>query len=334
MRRPLAVSLLAVLALARGGPAAAFSAHPTKPIEELLDSNDPYQTFNIVAGYDLERTRRVGFAHCLPEVLVRVSGEPRLEHDPRVADLAAHADALVASYDYSDFLVRMGPVHDDQGTGDERPYDLVVRFDHAKIDAVLSELGAPPWRGRRPQVVPVLVVKGFSGTYLLSAEVKAGAEQRGSLATAARALSSARPPSSRACPSGGQELRLPGAPSRRAEKAEPAGGAAGGARARRRNALFRRDEAGLGGSVALALAGCGLCLGNQWRKLRRSVPLPNAWRGACRLGPRRSRLRRRGELRCHRPQGGSHRGFDRHPYQPLHRLPGLQRCGELKLWRQ
>jgi hypothetical protein len=170
---------------ARGGPAAAFSAHPTKPIEELLDSNDPYQTFNIVAGYDLERTRRVGFAHCLPEVLVRVSGEPRLEHDPRVADLAAHADTLVASYDYSDFLVRMGPVHDDQGTGDERPYDLVVRFDHAKIDAVLSELGAPPWLGRRPQVVPVLAVKGFSGTYLLSAEVKAGAEQRGSLAAAA-----------------------------------------------------------------------------------------------------------------------------------------------------
>jgi hypothetical protein len=186
LRRPLAVSLLAVLALARGGPAAAFSAHPTKPIEELLDSNDPYQTFNIVAGYDLERTRRVGFAHCLPEVLVRVSGEPRLEHDPRVADLAAHADTLVASYDYSDFLVRMGPVHDDQGTGDERPYDLVVRFDHAKIDAVLNELGAPPWRGRRPQVVPVLAVKGFSGTYLLSAEVKAGAEQRGSLAAAAR----------------------------------------------------------------------------------------------------------------------------------------------------
>jgi hypothetical protein len=185
LRRPLAVSLLAVLALARVGPAAAFSAPPTKPIEELLDSSDPYQAFDIVAGYNLERTRRVGFAHCLPEVLVRVSGEPRLEHDPRVAELAAHADALVASYDYSDFLVRMGPVHDDQGTGDERPYDLVVRFDHAKIDAVLRDMGMSPWQGPRPQVVPVLAVRGFTGTYLLSAEVKAGAEQRGSLAAAA-----------------------------------------------------------------------------------------------------------------------------------------------------
>jgi uncharacterized protein len=185
LRRPLAVFLLAVLALARVGPAAAFSAHPTKPIEELLDSSDPYQAFDIVAGYDLERTRRAGFAHCLPEVLVRVSGEPRLEHDPRVADLAAHAEALVASYDYSDFLVRMGPVHDDQGTGDERPYDLVARFDHAKIDAVLRDLGTPPWQGPRPQVVPVLAVNGFTGTYLLSAEVTAGAMQRGSLADAA-----------------------------------------------------------------------------------------------------------------------------------------------------
>jgi hypothetical protein len=185
LRRPLAVFLLAILALVRVGPAAAFSAPPTKPIEELLDSNDPYQAVDIVAGYNLERTRRAGFAHCLAEVLVRVSGEPRLEHDPRVADLAAHADALVASYDYSDFLVRMGPVHDDQGTGDERPYDLVVRFDHAKIDAALRDLGTSPWQGPRPQVVPVLAVKGLTGTYLLSAEVKAGAAQRGSLAAAA-----------------------------------------------------------------------------------------------------------------------------------------------------
>ena len=141
------VVLIGGLSLAHVGPAAAFSAPPTKPIEELLDSNDPYQAFDIVAGYNLERTRRVGFANCLPEVLVRVSGEPRLERDPRVAGLAAHADALVASYDYSDFLVRMGPVHDDQGTGDERPYDLVVRFDHGKIDGVLRDLGVPPWPG-------------------------------------------------------------------------------------------------------------------------------------------------------------------------------------------
>lgn len=186
VRQPLLVVLLAGLVLARVGPAAAFSAPATKPLEELLDPGDPYQAYDIVAGYDVAATRLVGFGHCLPEVLVRVSGEPRLEHDPRIAALAAHAETLVASYDYSDFLVRMGPVHDDQGTGPERPYDLVVRFDHGKIDGLLRDLGVPPWRGPRPLVVPVLRVEGFTGTYLLSAEVAAGAAQRGSLAVAAR----------------------------------------------------------------------------------------------------------------------------------------------------
>jgi uncharacterized protein len=185
LRTALTAALIASLALAGALPACAFSVLQTKPIEELLDPGDPYQAFAIVAGYDREATRLVGFGDCLREVLVRVSGEPRLEQDPRVAALAAHAVALVASYDYSDFLLRMQPVHDDQGTGDERPYDLVVRFDHAKIDATLRDLGAPAWPGPRPELVPVLWVKGFSGTYLLSAEAKAAAEQRGSLAAAA-----------------------------------------------------------------------------------------------------------------------------------------------------
>jgi hypothetical protein len=185
LRSALTAALIASLALAGAPPAFAFTAQKTKPIEELLDPKDPYQAFDIVAGYDVAATRLVGFGHCLREVLVRVSGEPRLEQDPRVAALAADAAALVASYDYSDFLIRLQPVHDDQGTGDERPYDLVVRFDHARIDAALRDLGAPPWPGPRPEIVPVLWVKGFTGAYLLSAEAKPAAEQRGSLAVAA-----------------------------------------------------------------------------------------------------------------------------------------------------
>jgi uncharacterized protein len=185
LRTALRAALLASFVLAGPLPAGAFTVPQTKPIEELLDPADPYQAFDIVAGYDREATRLVGFGHCLREVLARVSGEPRLEADPRVAALAEHAVALVASYDYSDFLLRLQPVHDDQGTGDERPYDLVVRFDRAKIDAALRDLGAPPWPGPRPEIVPVLWVKGFTGTYLLSAEAKPAAEQRGSLAAAA-----------------------------------------------------------------------------------------------------------------------------------------------------
>ncbi len=185
LRGALTAALIASLALAGALPAGAFSVPKTKPLEELLDPRDPYQAFDIVAGYDREATRLVGFGHGLIEVLARVAGEPRLERDPRVAALAAHAAPLVASWDYSDFLIRKQPVHDDQGTGDERPYDLVVRFDHAKIDAALRDLGVPPWKGPRPELVPVLRVKGFAGSYLLSTEAKAAEAQRGSLALAA-----------------------------------------------------------------------------------------------------------------------------------------------------
>ena len=60
------------------------------------------------------RSRPAGFAHCLREVLVKVSGEPKLEHDPRVSEMAAHADTLVASFDYADLMAGI-PVYDDQG---------------------------------------------------------------------------------------------------------------------------------------------------------------------------------------------------------------------------
>jgi hypothetical protein len=179
------VLLVAGLSLTHVAPAAAFSAPPTKRLEELVDTSDLYQATDKVSGFDEDR-RQVGFAHCLREVLVRLSGEPRLEHDQRISEFAKHADALVVSFDYSDILAGMGqPVHDDQGTGDDRPYDLVVRFDHAKIDKMLVDLGEPPWRPPRPQVVPVLAVRGFTGTYLLSAEVRAGIDQRAALSAAA-----------------------------------------------------------------------------------------------------------------------------------------------------
>jgi hypothetical protein len=87
--------------LARVATSAAFSAPVTKTPEELIDNGDPYQAYTNVTGFDLGR-RQVGFAQCLREVLVKLSGEPRLEHDQRISEPAAHADTLVASFDYAD----------------------------------------------------------------------------------------------------------------------------------------------------------------------------------------------------------------------------------------
>jgi hypothetical protein len=166
----LPVIVFAMLVVTAAGPARAQG------------TRDLYQATAIVTGTDM-RSRPAGFAHALREVLVKLSGEPRLEKDPRVAELAAHADLLVTSFDYVDQLAGI-PIHDDQGTYD-RPHDLTVRFDPKRIDEALAQLGERPWRGERPVIVPVLAVRGFAATYLLSAEQPAAAEQRGSLASVA-----------------------------------------------------------------------------------------------------------------------------------------------------
>jgi hypothetical protein len=142
-----------------------------------------YQADAIVTGTDM-RQRPWGMAQCLREVLVKVSGDPRLKDDPRVAEIAAHADRFVASFDYLDMMAGM-PKKDDQGSYD-RPHRLTVRFDPAKIDGILAELGEMPWDAERPVVVPVLLVHGPKPpSYVLSAEIPAGEEQRGAFANAA-----------------------------------------------------------------------------------------------------------------------------------------------------
>jgi hypothetical protein len=145
------------------------------PAGSAQDMGAFYQATVIVTGTDM-RSRPRGFAECLRDVLVKLSGEPRLRDDPRVAELAPHADTFVTSFNYVD--PRAGQkVHDDQGTYD-RSYNLTVRFDPVRIDKTLVDLGEEPWRGERPVVVPILTVRGFASSYLLSAESPAGADQR------------------------------------------------------------------------------------------------------------------------------------------------------------
>jgi uncharacterized protein len=147
------------------------------------DIGPMYRADAIVTGTDM-RQRPWGFAQTLREVLVKSSGDPRLKDDPRTAQLAAHADRLVACFDYADMMSAV-PLHDDQGTYD-RPHRLTVYFTPAEIDAVLAQFGDKPWRGERPVVVPVLLVHARKPpSYVLSAEIPAGEEQRGSFATAA-----------------------------------------------------------------------------------------------------------------------------------------------------
>lgn len=170
----LSAAFVGVAASGAGGAAQAGGTDELSPL---------YQATAIVTGTDV-RSRPIGFAKCLRDVLVKVSGEPRLYGDPRVSALTARADAFVASFSYVDRMAGR-PVHDEQGTRD-RPYNLTVRFIPERVDKALADLGERPWRGTRPVVLPVLAVRFGSASYLLDAGGGAGAAQRAAFADEAR----------------------------------------------------------------------------------------------------------------------------------------------------
>ncbi len=144
--------------------------------------NPLYRAVAIVTGTG-EVNRRLGLAICLEEVLVKVSGDARLVGDARVAGLAKRADTLVSRFSYRDRLAHR-PIRDEQGTRD-RPHDLTVDFDRAKIDAALAKLGRKPWNGTRPRLVAFIAVDNGAVTYVLAADGERGGDQRDALAAAA-----------------------------------------------------------------------------------------------------------------------------------------------------
>ena len=142
MTRLFAVALLAVL-LWRG---LALAAEPPAL----------YEAQAIVTGQEAaERARGLGL--CLADVLIKLSGDPGLAGDPRLADWQQRAAELVASYRYHDRMEGI-PIHDEQGTR-ERPYDLLVGFDPAKTDSALRSLGRQPWTGPRPTLALFIGMK-------------------------------------------------------------------------------------------------------------------------------------------------------------------------------
>ncbi len=159
--------LAVILGVAAGGASAA---------------DDLYRMQAIVTG-EGEAERGRGFAPCLEAVLVKVSGDPRLARDPAVAAMAQEAGRFVAGFAYHDRMSGI-PVHDEQGTR-ERPYDLTVSFDPAKIDAALRSLGRAPWPVPRPRLVVLLAVRQSPSAYILAADGGRGLGQRQALAAAA-----------------------------------------------------------------------------------------------------------------------------------------------------
>jgi len=165
------IAPVAALVLGAAGPAVAEEPNPL------------YQAVAIVTGTG-EVNRRLGLAMCLEDVLVKVSGDPRLIGDRRVVALKPQADRYVSAFRYRDRFAHR-PINDEQGTRD-RPHDLTVMFDPAKIDALLARLGRRPWTGNRPRLVVFVGVHNGSVSYALASDGERGVEQREALAAAAR----------------------------------------------------------------------------------------------------------------------------------------------------
>ena len=176
---------VAVAAIAAALPAFAAQEIPDGDMPPPATETDAlYRCVTIVTGTRIE-TRLPGFEECLREALVRVTGDQAILKDRRLARAAKHAGDDVARYSYHDRLAGR-PVHDEQGTHD-RPHDLTVDFDRAKVDALARKLGREPWPVPRPRVVVLLAVENIRHAFVLTRDgtIDRSADMREAFAAAA-----------------------------------------------------------------------------------------------------------------------------------------------------
>jgi hypothetical protein len=145
-------------------------------------ADELYRAQTIVTGTG-EANRVEALGALLEEVLVKVSGAQKLVGNPRLAPFKAKAKELVGEYSYHDQMSGI-PIHDEQGTRD-RPYDLTVDFDPAKIADTLKQLGLKPWAAPRPTLAVFAGLQQGTNSYVIAADGDRGIDQRDSLATTA-----------------------------------------------------------------------------------------------------------------------------------------------------
>jgi hypothetical protein len=145
---------------------------------------DFYRAQAIVTGQG-EANRVIGFASCLEDVLIKVSGAQKLAGDRRLAAYKSNAKSFVRVFSYHDQMSGK-PVRDEQGTRD-RPDDLTADFEERKIDDILRALGLKPWLSHRPRLAVLVGMEQGPKNYIITADGAQSELQRDSLlATADR----------------------------------------------------------------------------------------------------------------------------------------------------
>src|SRR6201992_212253 len=151
-----------------------------------------YHAQTVVTGQG-EANRIVGFAACLEDVLIKVSGADGLAGDARLTAYKAKAKDFVTAFDYRDQFSGK-PKHDEQGTRD-RPFDLNVDFDKKKIDRALKALGMRPWLSHRPVLAVFVGMEQGERKFIVTSDGTRSDLQRDALhaAAARRGMSIALP---------------------------------------------------------------------------------------------------------------------------------------------
>jgi hypothetical protein len=145
-------------------------------------ADDLYRAETVVTGQG-EPNRLIGFGACLEDVLIKVSGQPALAGDKRLAAYKSKAREQVTHFSYHDQFAGK-PHRDEQGTRD-RPYDLTVDFDGKKVDGILGELGLTPWRAQRPVLGVFIEMQQGPKDFVVTADGTQSDLQRDALVAAA-----------------------------------------------------------------------------------------------------------------------------------------------------
>ncbi len=141
-----------------------------------------YRAQTIVTGQG-EANRIIGFAACLQDVLIKVSGAQKLAGDPRLTTYKKYASDYVKAFNYHDQMSGT-PIRDEQGTRD-RPYDLIVDFDEKKIDHLLGALGLTPWVVNRPVLAVFVEMEQGARSEIVTSDARQSDLQRDALLAAA-----------------------------------------------------------------------------------------------------------------------------------------------------
>src|SRR5215207_5958793 len=143
---------------------------------------DLYRAKVTVTGQG-EANRIIGFAACLEDVLIKVSGAQKLSGDRRLAAYKSKAKSFVKGFSYRDQFSGK-PIRDEQGTRD-RPYDLTVAFEEGKIDDILRVFGLKPWLSHRPRLAVFVEMEQGPRNYIVTTDGTQSDLQRDSLLAAA-----------------------------------------------------------------------------------------------------------------------------------------------------